>query len=333
MQSLEQISLIRYLRLKALATIMRFAIAPIYFLQARQDVPGPGEEKRQRISIPSRDSGRQIDAFLYSPPGTTEENSHASSPASLLINWHSSGFVVPSLGTDRQFCAFIARTLGIVVLDVDYRKAPEFPFPAAYHDMEDVADWVALNQEKFDVNRIAVSGFSAGGTLALEAAALASNTDLNKYEFQKDGDGETQSKISIRAVIAAYPATDLSIDPATKQAPRPLDEVPPAMQNFFWDCYVPDKQSRSDPRVSPLYLEKSLFPSHVAIISCEGDNLHAEAVQLAQKLDDGSRTLLSHMLEGVGHGFDKGAKEGSQNLKMRDEMQDLIKNFLNVALG
>jgi hypothetical protein len=39
------------------------------------------------------------------------------------------------------------------------------------------------------------------------------------------------------------------------------------------------------------------------------------------------------MLEGVGHGFDKGAKEGSQNLKMRDEMQDLIKNFLNVALG
>ncbi|EMR63797.1 putative esterase lipase protein [Eutypa lata UCREL1] len=73
-------------------------------------------------------------------------------------------------GTDALFCARLARDAGIAVLDADYRKGPEHTFPRALHDAEDVLRWVAAQSHRFDRTPVAVSGFSAGGTIAVAAA-------------------------------------------------------------------------------------------------------------------------------------------------------------------
>lgn len=296
-----------YVRLKVLATLLRSLLLPVSYAQTRADSFHSGDVRREKIRLPSRDPGRALDAFLYSPPVGYKP----ATPLPVLVNWHSSGFVVPSLGTDGAFCAFIARELGICVLDADYRKAPEHPFPAAYDDMEDVMAWVTRQPAQFDPTSICVSGFSAGGTLALEASALSD---------------------TVKAVIALYPTTDVSLDPKTKSAPRPRNEIPAAMQNFFWDCYVPDVTMRTDPRISPAYLDPAAFPPHVAIITCDGDSLQPEGNRLAQTLDDGSRCVMNITLEGVGHGFDKGAKDGTHEMAVRQYTYHKIADFLGAVL-
>lgn len=220
------------------------------------------------------------------------------------------------LGSDCVYCARIAKESGIFVLDADYRKAPENPFPAAVEDVEDVLNWVATQTDRFDTNRVAVSGFSAGGNLALVAAsALRKASDIN-----------------IRAAISIYPVTDISLEPESKTVPHPVKPIPSRMAHLFNDCYVPDKPTRKDPRVSPSYANVEEFPETVMIATCEGDSLSPEADSLAQKLDDGTRKVVHLNLKGMPHGFDKGVKEGSKEWDRREEVYSLAVKTLKERL-
>ena|ERR1700761_5027410 len=78
-----------------------------------------------------------------------------------ILGLCSSGFIFPSLGTDTEFCALLASRVGCIVLDCDYRKAPEYPFPAAYEDAQDIVTHVASHSSSFDAGRLTMGGFSA----------------------------------------------------------------------------------------------------------------------------------------------------------------------------
>ncbi|KAF7557947.1 hypothetical protein G7Z17_g308 [Cylindrodendrum hubeiense] len=294
----------QYIRLKVIATVLRFLIPYIGGPGSQKDL-ARSEHRRKLVYIPSRDAGRSIKAWLYSPP---DSDASSQTKKSILINWHGSGFILPSLGQDVAFCSQVARETGTVVLDADYRKSPENPFPAAIHDVEDTLKWVASQPEKFDLDHVAVSGFSAGGNLALVAAS-----SLRKQL--------TQIKIPI--VIAIYPPTDIAADPTTKKVPNPIKTIPHHVVTTFNDCYVPDVALRTDPRVSPLFAEPSLFPATVAIFTGEGDILAPEGIALAEKLNDGQRKLLNINLKGMHHGFDKGCDPGTSEWEQREYMHKL----------
>lgn len=248
--------------------------------------------RKERLRIPSRDAGRYIIADLYLPT-TSAASSSPEGEASLpvLVNWHGSGFCITGLmGSNVLFCARMAHELQMYVLDVDYRKAPEHPFPAAVHDIEDALRWVGRdeNRTRFDASRVAVSGFSAGATLALVAASTL------RGRLQPSG-------VNISAVVAMYPATDLVIPAEDKKPPK--DGIEPMSQsamNLFADSLVPDKSMRADPRVSPGRADPSTYPQTVAIMTCEGDSLAPEALALAEKLEkDRQRIVISEMFLGV----------------------------------
>ena len=76
----------------------------------------------------------------------------------------------PSLGTNSEFCKQLSIANNAIVIDADYRKAPEYPHPACLHDAEDVVGWV-LGQSFTDKAELTLVGFSAGGTIALVLAA------------------------------------------------------------------------------------------------------------------------------------------------------------------
>ncbi|KAK1141012.1 hypothetical protein N8T08_009669 [Aspergillus melleus] len=84
-------------------------------------------------------------------------------PHPVLINLHGSGFVIPAHGSDDAFCRQVSQRTGYLVLDIKYRLSPEHPFPAPVDDVEDVVNWVKSQPNKFDLSRMAISGFSAGG--------------------------------------------------------------------------------------------------------------------------------------------------------------------------
>ncbi|KAH7186379.1 Alpha/Beta hydrolase protein [Fusarium oxysporum] len=283
---------LQYLYLKTLISISRgLAYGPM-----RSLVRAP-RSTRTLIEIPTRDPTRFIKAWLHQSPCRSRTT------PGLLINWHGSGFILPSLGMDHEFCDRIANEAGVVVIDADYRKAPEHPYPAPVEDVEDILKWVESQTQCFDLNRIAVSGFSAGANLALVAAS-----ELRGH-FKK---------INIRAAYAFYPLVDLARDPAIKKVPHPINPFPVFSLRLFATCYVPKVEQRKDPRVSPIFADPALFPALTIIFTCGADNLLPEAEEMAEKLKAGGANVEVIRLKNAAHGFDKAVKPESDAFKQRE---------------
>lgn len=305
----------QYLRLKLIVILIRLMVPfkthfPLKRDRALADSYGI---KHERIRIPSRYSGRFIAADIYYPPGYTASWS-LTAKLPVLINWHGSGFIIPMLGTDYLYLSRIARDTGMVVIDADYSKGPERPFPAAIEDVEDVLRFVTSQPKRFDVDRICVSGFSAGATLALAASSAVKKTLRDDF--------------TIKAVTAIYPATDLLSAPEEKSVPSPINAIPPFMFHLFFDSYAPNKSVRGDPCISPALADPADYPPTVIMVSCDGDTLMPEARALAEKLDDGKRRVVNHTVKGVPHGFDKGCQLGTKEWDGREEAYALVvKNF------
>lgn len=306
----------QYIWLKFLATMFRLLTFRQRLAGIDKDLAISDNPLRKLVQIPSRNAGRFIKAWLYSPPDSTT-SSQTKKP--LLINWHGSGFILPNLGIDVAFCSKIARETGALVLDADYRKGPEVPFPGAVHDVEDTLKWVANQPEQFDLNHIGVSGFSAGANLALVAASTL------RQQF---------TPLEIPVVIAVYPLTDLAADPAGKTVPNPIRPIPAHVATIFNDCYVPNVASRTDPRVSPIFADPALYPATVAIFTCEGDTLAPEGINLAEKLNDGQRKVININLKGVYHRFDHASEPGTNDWEQREYLHKVsiktIKEVFNL---
>jgi acetyl esterase/lipase len=112
-------------------------------------------------TLPPADGLDGVEVRVYDPAGRTEN-----SPALLYI--HGGGFVVGEAAADDGSCAHLARRLGALVVSVEYRLAPEHPFPAAHNDCWRALRWLHENADELRVDpaRVAVSGESAGGGLA-----------------------------------------------------------------------------------------------------------------------------------------------------------------------
>ncbi|KAH8156134.1 hypothetical protein CIB48_g12113, partial [Xylaria polymorpha] len=270
-----------------------------------------------QIKIPSRDKGRHILADIYYP------NAASNAPLPVLVNWHGSGFFLPNLGSDALFCSRVARDAGIVVLDVDYRKGPETPYPGPLNDAEDALLWVASQNQDFNSARIAVSGFSAGGNLALVAA-----TKLRQ---------KLVGAIHIPVVLAMYPLINLAAAAEVKMVPKPIKPIPLWLLRLFNDCYAPDPAMRADPAVSAYFADPDDFPETVALITCGGDVLRPEAQELGERLrrnNNNGKKIIEHVLDGVRHGFDNSnVVDGTIEHVRREELYtlaiDILKDTFN----
>lgn len=298
-------ALLEYLRLKAVAIYVRVIGTWMMSAGLKRDLQLERNTKPTKIKIPSRDRDRSIDCFLYTPISPPEKRK-----TPVLVNWHGSGFVAPSLGMDHAYCARMAREAGIFVLDADYRKGPETRYPGPLHDVEDALLWVANQPDRFDLSRVAMSGFSAGATLALTASSSLRQTLPKGME--------------IPIVVSVYPLTDFSNEPAARKVERPITPISALMQGVFTDCYAPDRAMRTDPRVSPGRAESSLFPDTVVIVTASGDILAPEAEDLVARLRDGGRKVVGLRVEDARHAFDKGPEVGSKEWDQREEAYSLI---------
>ncbi len=126
--------------------------------------------RHEDFTIPG-DGGHAIPARLYAA-------SLAGEPAPLLLFYHGGGWVIGDLETHDSLCAEIARTLGVTVVAVDYRLAPEHPFPAATDDAIAAARWAAGSPGGIGhaVTGLVIAGDSAGGNLAAVVAQELAGT-------------------------------------------------------------------------------------------------------------------------------------------------------------
>jgi acetyl esterase/lipase len=206
-------------------------------------------------------------------------------PALLWI--HGGGMVLGDAGQDRAFCRRVADELGVVVVSVEYRLAPEHPFPTPLEDCYTALQWLA-SQPDIDPARIAVGGQSAGGGLAAALTLLA------------------QERGEIRPVLQlmSYPMLDDRTTTRTDTDPRRLRIWSPASNRFGWSAYLGAQGGEVSPLAAPSRYEdlSGLPPAWIGVGT--NDLFHDEDVAYARRLQEAGVDCTLHVVPGAYHNFD-----------------------------
>lgn len=271
---------------------------------------------RKRINIPSRESGRKIKVDAYLPTNLLKSNK--SLP--VHINWHGSGFVLDCFGADGDFCAYLANKMQCIILDADYRKSPEHPFPACVHDGEDVMNSIFSSESNstfkqippLDLQRVSVGGGSAGANIALVMGVIFGG-----------------KKICAVATIA--PPTDFRQSARPKLAPQPNHPraLPRKVTLFFDRCYLIPNIDRANPTLSPVTcnMQKGQLDCKLVYIAAgKGDTLHNDGYNVIESLKrQGHQNAIFCGVPGEGHGFEKAFGKGEQKQKALAVFDDIVK--------
>ncbi len=210
-------------------------------------------------------------------------------PHPILVYLHGGGWICGSPATHRKLTHRFAEA-GYLVFNVDYRLAPEHPFPAPFEDCVHAVRWAAAEAERFggDPTRLALGGDSAGGNLsAAVAAALANDPSAPR----------------ISAVLLLYGVFDFAgMEP--RDSDDPLYEVGGKLVELMVGSYLgPDRSATllADPRVSPIHAAEKLPPAHIVVGDL--DPLVGDAQALAEALEKSGVPHEHVVVEGMPHGF------------------------------
>jgi acetyl esterase len=235
----------------------------------------------ERVEIPG--PAGTIPARLYVPLGGGEK------PQPLLVYFHGGGWVIGDLDTHDSTVRFLAANAGVAVLSVDYRLAPEHPFPAAVEDSFAAFRWAVENAGDFaaDPARIAVGGDSAGGNLAAAISLLA----------RDDGGPAPAMQLLI------YPATDAIGGQESRRLFAEGFLLTSSDMDWFEAHYLPDAAAGQDPRVSMLRAEdlSALAPAYVATAGF--DPLRDEGEDYAKRMRAAGVPVALRRHPGLIHGF------------------------------
>ena len=232
------------------------------------------------LVIPSTE--REIPARLYHPdPGTD---------VPLVVWFHGGGWVLGTLDLADSVATFLAHEANVAVLSVDYRLAPQHPFPAAADDCLAAAAWAMTHPDQLgiDASRVAIGGDSAGGNLAAVVTQ-----DLHR-------NGNTPP---VAAQFLVYPITDHDPDRPSMIEFAEGYILSRDIMNWFHEQYAPNPADREAVRYSPIKAEDLSGLPPAVVLLAEADVLHDEGLAYGQRLQDAGVPTEMHVATGMIHGF------------------------------
>ena len=224
-----------------------------------------------------------IPARFYVPPGCEDGGG-------LLVYYHGGGWVIGGLDSHDSPCRFLASEAGVKVLSIDYRLAPEHPFPAACDDALAAFRWAVEHADSLAVDpaRIAVAGDSAGGNLAAAVSLRATRDDGPAPAFQ----------------MPIYPVTDLANRTESYRLFAEGFFLTADQMDWFIDHYsASNRENAENPSASPLLAEdlSGLPPAYVTTAGF--DPLRDEGEAYAERLKEAGVPVTLKRHEGLVHGF------------------------------
>jgi acetyl esterase/lipase len=230
-------------------------------------IPGPGGDLPVRI---------------YHPPST-------SGAAPAIVWYHQGGFVIGGLESDHALCTTLADRCGAVVVSIDYRLAPEHPFPAFIDDGVAAHEWVLSHAEGLgiDPTRVAVAGASAGGTLAAVVCQQA----------------RVRGKPQPIAQILVYPGIDVTATGGSRDSCADTFPLTAAMLAFFAQASLPDPTAAHDVRASPGLAEELWGLAPAVVVTAGFDPLRDEGNGYATALKQAGITVIHRLESSLTHSF------------------------------
>ena len=233
-----------------------------------------------------------------------------------LIYYHGGGFVIGNIETHDSTCRRLANKSRCQVISIDYRLAPEHPFPAPIDDGVAAFRHIRDNAESFGVDaaRIAVGGDSAGGAMAAVVCQLCRDAKETGPAFQ----------------MLIYPATDSSQDSASRKAFAEGYFLSGPLMTWFWEAYVPDEDTDlADLRLSPLLAKDFTGLPPAFVLTAGYDPLRDEGRAYADRLIDAGVKTTYVNYPGTIHGFFSMTRFLSQGLKANDEAAAVLGAFMD----
>jgi acetyl esterase/lipase len=263
-------------------------------LSGRQAKPDPDAE------VITLGSGAGVRLFRPAPEAQ---------PGPALLWMHGGGYVLGTAQADDKACRLFSKRLGITVASVEYRLAPEHPYPASVEDCYSALAWLA-GLPAVDPGRIAIGGASAGGGLAAALALLARDRGSVSPVFQ----------------LLVYPMID---DRSAMTGKDPRHRLWNARANRFgWSAYLGD----ADPQVAVPARRDDLAGLPPAWIGVGTHDLfHDEDLAYAERLTDAGVPCEVEVVPGAFHGFYQVAPNAPVSRRFFDSQCEALRLALALA--
>lgn len=274
-------------------------------IRTRPEAPLRSRVAVDQAAAPSRVDDHLVPLRIYRPDAVVDGR--------CLVYFHGGGFVLGDLELEDERCFVIARDAGCVVVSVDYRLAPEHPFPLPLEDCYSGLQWVADEARVLGVEarRIAVGGCSAGGALAASAAILARERGGPHLALQ----------------MLLCPVIDASLSSPSLRAFSSEEEL----EGFdaMWERYLGRPRTEAPELASPSYCQDlaGLPPAYIQL--GELDYFRDEGLAYARRLLAAGVTVEAHVWPRVPHAFELFAPDARISRASLREQTEAIVRFLD----
>ncbi|KAJ5930815.1 hypothetical protein N7466_006308 [Penicillium verhagenii] len=274
-------------------------------------IPGGGSlltvGNTEDISIQRKETpGPDVKVRCFTPAGGIPKGGWP-----VLLYFHGGGWVLGTIDTENTVCTNICVRSNCVVVTVDYRLAPEHPWPAAVHDSWEAFQWLVsdgVSSLNINTSRMAVGGSSAGGNLA----AIVSQKAL-----------KLSPPVYFKSQVLSVPVTDNTAMVASNRTYASYEHtaaLPAEKMLWYRKHYLPEEKDWAHPEASPLFYKGdwSRLPPALILVA-ELDVLRAEGEQYGDKLRAAGVAVDIQVMAGMPHPFlamDGVLKEGKRAITL-----------------
>jgi acetyl esterase len=252
--------------------------AKLQAMLAMRGEPEPVSKVEDRL-IPG--PAGEIPIRIYTPEGN--------GPFPVLVFFHTGGWQVGNLDTQDPTCRHLTNLARCIIVSVDYRLAPEHPFPAAPEDCYAATQWVATHAAEFegDPTRIAIGGDSSGANLATVVAQMTRDKGDPRLAFQ----------------LLLFPGTDFRLQTPSMQELAEGYNVTKEMMLDIRSNYVPNEADWTNPLASPLLAPDLSNLPPALIITAEYDPLRDDGELYGKRLQEAGVQTTVTRYDGMIHDF------------------------------
>lgn len=271
--------------------------------------PGPEMHEARDHQVSGEDGGEFTVRVLVPSP----------SPTAVVVYYHGGGWVLENLKGYDTLGRQLAAKSGATVVLVEYRKAPEHPFPVPVDDAWAGLKWAEKNiaERNGKALPIVVAGDSAGANLAAVVAQRARD----------------EGPSMLQAQILVCPVTDFDFTRDSYLDPENQTLVSLEAMKWFWDQYVPDVSHRKNPAATPLNAQSLAGLPPALVITAEHDVLRDEGEAYAQAMQEAGVEVEHHRWEGQMHTFFSMVNVLPGSAEAIDLVTKRINDFTREAVG